>query len=354
MKTADLELVAAADRTSSLALTSVEPFSRRKFLAKSAAAGATLVLPAGRAAAAGKKKTFIILHTNDLHSNLIGMAPALDYTPFMLNDDATRGGFARLATLIAKRKAARKDLGPVLMLDAGDYSMGTAFAAATRETGCELQLLSRMGCDVTTFGNHDFDLGPEGTAQAITVAAKARRVPAVVASNTDFTGNDPSLAGLQRLAKDAVVRRYFVIERGGMRFGIFGLLGKEAQFYTGGAGAVKFADPFETAREMVKLLRETEKVDVVIALSHGGVEKGKDGRFTDGEDVRVPMAVPGIDVVIGAHSHTELRSKGRHRPLPSSDRVLHLRPQAEVHPGQTQEAQALASRRRPRQNASPP
>src|SRR5450631_1768648 len=129
----------------------------------------------------------------------------------------------------------------------------------------------------------------------------------MVASNTDFTANDATLAGLQRLAKDKVVRRYFVIERGGMRFGIFGLLGKEAQFYTGGTGAVKFTDPIETAREMVKLLRETEKVDVVIALSHGGVEKGKDGRFTDGEDVRIPAAVPGIDVVIGAHSHTELR-----------------------------------------------
>ena len=70
---------------------------------------------------------------------------------------------------------------------------------------------------------------------------------------------------------------------------------------------MKFADPIETAREMVKILRETEKVDVVIALSHGGMEKGKDGRFTDGEDVRLPKAVPGIDVVIGAHSHTELR-----------------------------------------------
>jgi 5'-nucleotidase len=58
---------------------------------------------------------------------------------------------------------------------------------------------------------------------------------------------------------------------------------------------------------MVKLLRETEKVDVIIALSHGGMLKGKDGRFTDGEDVQLPMAVPGIDVVIGAHSHTELR-----------------------------------------------
>src|SRR6478752_4063196 len=122
---------------------------------------------------------------------------------------------------------------------------------------CELQLLSRVGCDATTFGNHDFDLGPDGTAQAIAVAARAGHVPAVVVSNTDFTGDDPSFAGLQQLAKDGVVRRYFVLERGGIRFGLFGLLGKEAQFYTGGAGAIKFHDPVETAREIVKILRET-------------------------------------------------------------------------------------------------
>ena len=66
--------------------------------------------------------------------------------------------------------------------------MGTAFAAAIRETGGELQLLARMGCDATTFGNHDFDLGPDGTAQAITVAAKAGRMPALVAANTTFAG----------------------------------------------------------------------------------------------------------------------------------------------------------------------
>jgi 5'-nucleotidase / UDP-sugar diphosphatase len=281
--------------------------SRREILAGSVAMGARVVLGGERAWAADGKKTFTVLHTNDLHSNLIGMAPASDYTPFALNDDKTRGGFARLATLIAKRKAAHASQGPVLVLDAGDYSMGTAFAAAIRETGAELQLLARMGCDATTFGNHDFDLGPDGTAQAIAVAAKAGHVPVVVASNTDFSANDPTLAGLQQLAKDGVIRRYLVIDRGGMRFGIFGLLGKEAQFYTGGAGAAKFADPIEAAREMVKVLRETEKVDVIIALSHGGMEKGKDGRFADGEDVRIPAAVQGIDVVIGAHSHTELR-----------------------------------------------
>jgi 5'-nucleotidase len=138
-------------------------------------------------------------------------------------------------------------------------------------------------------------------------AANAGRIPAVVASNTDFTANDATLAGLQRLGEDGAIRRYVVIERGGLRFGVFGLLGKEAQFYTGGAGAVTFADPVETAREIVKILRETKKADVIIALSHGGVEKGDDGRFIDGEDVRLPKAVPGIDVVIGGHSHTELR-----------------------------------------------
>ena len=123
-------------------MTSEYDVTRRQFLAASAGAGAT-VLFTGCSRPAGKR-TFTILHTNDLHSNLIGMAPASDYSPFVLNDDKTRGGFARLATLMAQRKAAREADGPVLILDAGDYSMGTAFAAAIRETGGELQLLARI------------------------------------------------------------------------------------------------------------------------------------------------------------------------------------------------------------------
>ena len=193
------------------------------------------------------------------------------------------------------------------MLDAGDYSMGTPFGAATRETGGELQLMSRMGYDAITFGNHDFDLGPDGLGKSIDVAAKAGHIPAVLASNTNVAATDASLADLQRLAKAGVIRRYLVIERGGMRFGLFGLLGKEAQFYTTGAGAVTFSDAIEAAKEMVKVLREMEKVDVVVCLSHGGLEKGKDGRYSDGDDVRLAKAVPGIDVVIGGHSHTELQ-----------------------------------------------
>jgi 5'-nucleotidase len=283
-----------------------ETLSRREFLAGSLAAGAAIFFPEQPVAAADGKKTFTILHTNDLHSNFIGLGPASDYTPFKLNDDKTRGGFARLATLIAKRKEARKDQGPVLVLDAGDYSMGTAFGGAIRETGSELQLMARMGYDATTFGNHEFDLGTDGLGQSIAVAAKAGRVPGLVASNSNFEAKDAALADLQRLAKDGVIRRHLVIERGGIRFGIFGLLGKEAIIYTSG-GAASFPDPIETAKEMVKILREREKVDVVICLSHGGMEKGEDGRFTTGDDVRLAQAVPGIDVVIGGHSHTELQ-----------------------------------------------
>jgi 5'-nucleotidase/UDP-sugar diphosphatase len=279
--------------------------SRRDFLAGSAAVGVTLLQPGFVSAAAAGAKTFTILHTNDMHASFIGMGPSADYTPFTPNDDSTRGGYARLASLITQRRAARKDQGPVLVLDAGDYSMGTAFSAATRETGGELHLMGRMGYDATTFGNHEFDLGPAGLGKSIVAAVKAGRIPAVLAANTSFSGNDASLADLRALARKDVIRRYTVIERGGLRFGIFGSLGKEAMIYTSG-GATTFADPTESAREVVKILRETEKVDVVIALSHGGVEKGPNGRYDTGEDVRLARDVPGIDVVISGHSHTEL------------------------------------------------
>jgi 5'-nucleotidase len=277
--------------------------TRRQFLAATAALGATALLPDALAAEAKGRRTFTILHTNDLHSSLIGMGPSSDYTPFTLGDDATRGGWARLAAAIARRRAARQAGGPVLTLDAGDYSMGTAFGAATRQLGGELRLLARMGFDATTFGNHEFDLGPDGLAQSIGVAAKAGRIPLVLPSNTDLAAGDPRLAGLQALAKQGLVRRHAVIERGGLRFGLIGLLGEEASHYTGGT---KFTDAIRTATELVQVLRQQEKVDVVVCVSHGGVVKGKDGRYADGDDVRLAREVPGVDVVIGGHSHTEL------------------------------------------------
>ncbi|HUL04930.1 MAG TPA: bifunctional metallophosphatase/5'-nucleotidase [Candidatus Acidoferrum sp.] len=298
----------AADEKKNFALMPSDTPSRREVLALSVAVGAmSLAGVLSAAAQENGKKTFTILHTNDMHSAFIGLGPASDYSPFELNNDQTRGGYARLAGLIAERREVAKAQGPVLVLDAGDYSMGTAFAAASRETGGELQLMSRMGYDATTFGNHDFDLGPDGLAKSIDVAGQAGRIPAILASNTEWAGSDTTLAGLQHLAQAGVIRRHLVIERGGLRFGLFGLLGKEAQFYATGAGAVTFSDAIAAATQIVKTLRETEKVDVVVCLSHGGLEKDKDGHYSDGDDIRLAKAVPGIDVVIGGHSHTELQ-----------------------------------------------
>jgi len=292
--------------------------SRRHLLAGSAAAAATFVLSGCSVPAADGRRRFTILHTNDMHSAFIGMGPASDYTPLTTNDDATRGGYSRLAALIARRREALQAAGPVLTLDGGDYSMGTPFGASTRVTGCELQVMARMGYDATTLGNHEFDLGPDGLGASIATAAKAGRIPLVMATNSRLGAEDPKLAELQRLSKTGTIRTHAVLERGGLRFGLIGLLGKEAQNYTGGAGAVTFADALESARQAVKVLRETEHVEVVIALSHGGVVRDKDGHYTQGDDVALAQAVPGIDIVIGGHSHTALDAPiliDGHRPV---------------------------------------
>jgi 5'-nucleotidase len=258
-----------------------------------------------KALATDGKQVFTILHVNDTHSNVIGVGPSSDYTPMTLNDDATKGGFSRLAALVAQRRQELERLSSVLVLDCGDFSMGTAIGAATRELGAELQLLARMGFEATTLGNHDFDFGPDGLGSAISKAAAAGPVPPIVTSNLDMSANEPRLAALKQLVEKQAIRPYMVIERGGLRFGILGLIGYDAFKYTIDPGGVVFRDPIESAKKTVSLLRNQESVDVVIALSHGGVMKGVDGQYK-GEDVNLLQAVPEIDVVIGGHTHTAL------------------------------------------------
>src|SRR5208282_2984350 len=138
MKASDGATAAAAKKTETFM--PGETPSRRDVLAGAAAVGATILTGTLPTAAEenAMKKTFTILHTNDMHSAISGMGPSSAYTPFPRHADTTRGGYARLASVITTRKQARADQGPVLLLDAGDYSMGTAFGAASRETGGEL------------------------------------------------------------------------------------------------------------------------------------------------------------------------------------------------------------------------
>jgi 5'-nucleotidase / UDP-sugar diphosphatase len=252
-------------------------------------------------------KAFTILHTNDIHSNLIGVGPAAEYTPATLNDDATIGGIERIATLIAERRRAREADGPVLVLDIGDASVGTPFGGAFQETGTELQCLAMAGYDATTFGNHDFDFGPAALANAISAARNAGHVPAILAANTNYDAADAGLEGLKALGRAGVIRSHMVIERGGIRFGLFGMMGPDSIQFTINPGALTFPDPIETARRVATQLR-AEGADVVICMSHGGVREPQDGPITEGDDVNLARAVPEIDVIVGGHTHTFMRT----------------------------------------------
>jgi 5'-nucleotidase len=257
------------------------------------------VLIALCATAFSQEKLFTIVHTNDLHSHLEGFAPELDYTPRSTGDDATLGGWARIATVIEDVKAERGN--PVLVLDAGDFLMGSLFHMVSRERAVELRLMKRMGYDAVGLGNHEFDLGPDGLAR-ILAAASAGGMPRVLLSNARFSPESAEDDSLERAFSNGLVKPYTVTVRDGVTIGIFALMGKEAAEVAPFSSPVDFRPAVETAKETVRILRETEKVDMVICLSHSGL-------WTDpkkSEDVLLAREVPGIDVIVSGHTHTKL------------------------------------------------
>jgi 5'-nucleotidase / UDP-sugar diphosphatase len=251
----------------------------------------------------GSSKKLIILHTNDLHSRLNGFSPESDYTPSSVNDDHTRGGFARIGTLIREQKKINGD--EVLVLDDGDFLMGTFFTPVEQLTGFQLNLMKNMGYDVVSLGNHEFDYGPRALANIIAKSEKNGPVPLLVASNLSFSPKDTADDALSSLTDKKILNPYVIIEKNGLKLGIFGMLGLSAIGDAPLARPVQFADPLRTAARYAKFLKEKEKVDLVICLSHGGVRKDKAGNWA-GEDVVMAQKVPGIDVIISGHTHTEL------------------------------------------------
>jgi len=252
------------------------------------------------------ERSFTILHTNDWQSRLLGFGPNNEYSPATTNDDGTAGGVARLSTLIKQRRAAAGEQ-PLLLLDGGDFTMGTLFHTVTRETGGELRLMSELGYDAATLGNHEFDFRPAGLAAMITAAHRIAGdglVP-LLSSNLRFDPASPADDSLQRHAKAGRILPYKVVEKGGIRFGLFGLLGDNAVAVSPMIAPLTFANPVETAKAMVQKLREEEKVDVVILLSHMGITQQVDGSWR-GEEVELVEQVPGIDIVVGGHSHVAL------------------------------------------------
>ena len=246
------------------------------------------------------EKLITIVHTNDMHSHFQGFSPEIDYQPFKVNVDKTLGGWARVATVVNNTKKTRTN--PVLTLDAGDFTMGSLFHMLIREEAFELRLLKAMGYDAITLGNHEFDLKPTGLAAILRTAKAKDGLPQIVLANPVFDRKQPSLSGLADAFTEAGVKPYVVLQRNGMKIGIFGLLGKDAVEVSPFAKPLTFRDPVETAKDVVAILRNQEKVDIIICLSHGGLRDNP----KKSEDIILAQKVPGIDVIISGHTHTKL------------------------------------------------
>lgn len=242
-----------------------------------------------------------LLHTNDLHSKLTGFAPESDYSPLEINNDNTLGGFARMATIINAQKQKAPE--QTMVIDAGDFLMGSLFHVPEQETGFQLNLMKKMGYDYITLGNHEFEFGSEVLAKIIEAAQKQGGHPKIVASNLVFSKSSED-DKLQHLFENGTILPYEVFEKNGLKIGIFGLIGIDAASVAPASKPVTFANPFKTAAKTAKYLKKVEKVDIIILLSHAGIVKDeKTGAFT-GEDFKIAAKAPEIDLIISAHTHT--------------------------------------------------
>ena len=253
-------------------------------------------------ASVGQTVEITILHTNDMHSRMLGFSPNSDYTPFSLNDDATRGGMARVKSIIDTVRARDEH---VIVADAGDFLMGTVFQTLEPATGFQLRLMNTIGWDVVAIGNHEFDFGIDGLTDIITAARSLGDIPPLLLSNMQFCDSLPDDDRLESLVNQGIIMPWHIIEKGGVRIGFFSLLGKDAYEVAPYAKPMKALDQAETAVKMNAFLRNEKNADIVIALSHSGVFVDEEGNYIR-EDVDVAMAEPQLDLIISGHTHTKL------------------------------------------------
>ena len=231
-----------------------------------------------------------ILYTHDMHSSFL---------PKEGPDGHSRGGYARLKTLIDEQKEEHPN---ALVLDGGDFSMGSLFQTAYSTSALELRAMGQMGYDVTTFGNHEFDYRASGLADMLYAAVDSGDpLPAIVDANYLPPQEDEE-------TWDALytygVQDYRILERGGVPYVIFGITGVDSDECAPMSG-MELRDPVETAKRVVEEATEQCQTaygadPVVICLSHSGTENGK------GEDYELARKVDGIDVIISGHTHTTL------------------------------------------------
>ena len=225
-----------------------------------------------------------ILFTHDLHSHFLAQP---------VEGGGESGGYARLKTAIDTELAKHPE---ALILDGGDFSIGSLIQTLYVDYAAELRTMGAMGYDVAVIGNHEFDHEGSGFAQMLRSAvASGESVPELVVAN--YKPADPDV---QAAMDEYDATEYTILERGGVKYGIFGLVGQDSDECAPTSGFVR-EDPVAAAKRCVEALK-SQGAEFIICLSHSGTGPS----LAVSEDEELAKNVDGIDVIISGHTHTTL------------------------------------------------
>lgn len=246
----------------------------------------------------GEGKSVDVMFLHDTHSHLNEFNTVED------GQSQTLGGFAKIKTLINEQKEENPD---TLLLDAGDFSMGTLIQVAFEDEASEIRMLGDLGFEVTTLGNHEFDYKAKGLANMMNNAvASGDTLPEMVVCNVDWEAMES--AGLtedQQLLKEAFenydVKDYIVVEKGDVDIAITGVFGEDCLDCVPNC-PLEFENPVEAVQETVAEIKANEDVDMIVCVSHSGTWEEED----KSEDEILAKSVPELDLIISGHTHTKL------------------------------------------------
>ena len=240
-------------------------------------------------AAGPERHSATVLFTHDLHSHFL---PQPD------GRGGESGGYARLKTALDRERAAHPD---ALTVDGGDFSIGSLIQTLYTTQGAELRTMGALGYDAATAGNHEFDHTGAGFAAMLNaVLASGDRAPALLMANYKPAADNPDRLDIQRAMAAYDVQDYMILERGGVAYGIFGLMGEDSHSCAPSSGFI-LGDMASNAQRCVDALK-AEGAEFIICLSHSGTDEKK----KLSEDEQLAEKVTGIDLIVSGHTHTTL------------------------------------------------
>ena len=249
-------------------------------------------------------KTLEVLFVHDTHSHLNEFATVEN------GESQVLGGFAKIKTLINEKKAENPD---TMILDAGDFSMGTLIQAVFEEEASEIRMLGEIGVEVTTLGNHEYDYRAKGLANMMNNAVASGDVlPKMVISNIDWNGmHTAGLTEDQKLLLDAFenygVEEYVILEKGNIKVAVTGLFGQDCYNCVINP-PLDFVNAVDAMKETVAQIQANEDVDMIVCVSHCGTWEDEE----KSEDEILAKVVPELDLIISGHTHTKLEEPIQH------------------------------------------